>query len=135
MFGCPQNDVLIKYLLDELTHLEQDHSDAHSPMPNGFDQSRAGEASSLAPATTEEIRTRFVQLENRLVGVIRDELAAQINLQVGKTVAGLIAEGFEQLGANVHAPGVTIHCALPHHANCETSNPKSLEAPEWHHRV
>jgi hypothetical protein len=69
MFACPQNDVLIKYLLDELTHLEQDHSDAHSPMPNSFDQSQAGEASSLAPVTTEEIRTRFVQLENKLVGI------------------------------------------------------------------
>jgi hypothetical protein len=121
-----KNGVLIKYLLDELTHAEQDHSDALSLTPNGFDQSRAGEASLLAPVTTEEFRSRFVELTHSLttvtsaVTMIRDELAAcerRMEVRLEKTATELMADGFKQYPQapgnikSLHAAGMKA-CAL-----------------------
>ena len=92
--------MLIKYLLDELTHAEQDHSDAMCPLPSGFGQSRAGEASLLAAVTTEELRTQVTCLQQTLTSIIHNELAGsekRIKAQLGTKVAYLAVD--EHTGA------------------------------------
>lgn len=89
-----KNAVLIKYLLDELTHAEQDHSDALCPTPNGFGQSRAGEVTLLAPVTTEEFRSQFGEVTHTLATVtgavtaIHDELVACKRQMAGQLEKG-----------------------------------------------
>jgi hypothetical protein len=56
-----KNDVLVRYLLDEMVSIEEDHSDALAPVQGGFDISRAGEASLVAPLTAEEFRLHSQQ--------------------------------------------------------------------------
>ncbi|KAJ6619324.1 hypothetical protein B0H10DRAFT_1793660 [Mycena sp. CBHHK59/15] len=48
-------DTLIKYLLDELNTYEDDYSGMLLPVQNDTDNTLLSEASSIAPATTENI--------------------------------------------------------------------------------
>lgn len=58
-----QNDTLIKYLLDELTTYETDHSDALSPLQRDVVKSFNGDHERLAPASSEELRLLVLTIE------------------------------------------------------------------------
>jgi len=75
-----KNDVLIRYLLDEMVSIEEDHSDALAPIQGGFDVSRGGEASLVAPLTTEEFRCHSQQHVLALSSM--EERLTQIETQI-----------------------------------------------------
>ena len=53
---------MIHYLLDELHTYKEDYSDALCPIPRGADESHLGEATLVAPLTTDEAR-RMMQVQ------------------------------------------------------------------------
>ncbi|KII93126.1 hypothetical protein PLICRDRAFT_70704, partial [Plicaturopsis crispa FD-325 SS-3] len=64
-------NTLIKYLLDELTHYENDHSDALCPIQSEMDKSFNGDHVLIAPATVAETRELAARMDRKFETVIK----------------------------------------------------------------
>jgi hypothetical protein len=85
----PQNDVIVRYLLDEMGALEEDYSDALAPARTVYAESRAGEAGLIAPVTTGEFRLRTQQQEvalNEKLGAMELRLTTRIQSQLSQAL-------------------------------------------------
>jgi hypothetical protein len=81
-----QNDVLIWYLLDEMSALEKDYSDALAPGHLQYTESQAGEASSTSPLTmweyqlwTEQQEARFTERLSAMETHLTTHIQSQIS--------------------------------------------------------
>ena len=88
-FFLSQDDVLIRYLLNQMGLLEEDYSDALAPINMQYTESRAGKASLVTPGTVGEYQLRCQQQELALtaeLGAMEQRLSTQIASKVGQAL-------------------------------------------------
>jgi hypothetical protein len=84
-----QNDVLIRYLLDEMGALEEDYSDALAPLKSQCTGSLADKASLVAPVTVGEYRLGCQQQESALtakMGAMEQRLSTQMHSEISQAL-------------------------------------------------
>jgi hypothetical protein len=79
-----KNDVLVRYLLNEMASIEEDHSDSLAPIRGGFDVSRGGEAGLVAPLTADEFR-RHTQQQALALSSMEQRLLAQMEMRISES--------------------------------------------------
>ena len=120
----PQNDTLMRYLLDELHAYETDYSDALAPTSREATASFAGEAALLRPATTEALRMAHAALTTDVATLRKDVMTSQAamaedisqKLNVMTNLISSLAPGLGTLASPQDTNGECIpaHTALIH---------------------